>query len=126
MRTPAFLPKLATWFLLALPTIANAARVDFVRDVKPILELRCVRCHDSATAMKHLRLDRKDRAMLVIVPKKPGDSRLFLAAQSGYMPPGGPPLPSAELETLRRWILEGARWPNKMELVGRNPFQSKE
>jgi hypothetical protein len=106
--------------LVSLPLLA---KVDFVREVKPILELRCVRCHDSVTSMKHLRLDRKDRAMLVIVPKKPEDSRLFLAARSEYMPPGGPKLSAAELEILRRWIAEGARWPNKVELVGRNPFE---
>jgi hypothetical protein len=107
---------------LSLPLLA---KVDFIREVKPILELRCVRCHDSETAMKHLRLDRKDRAMLVIVPKKPEDSRLFLAARSGYMPPGGPHLSATDLEILRKWIAEGARWPKNVELVGRNPFQGK-
>jgi hypothetical protein len=109
-------------FTLLLVVLPVMAKVDFVREVKPILELRCVRCHDSVSAMKHLRLDRKDRAMLVIVPKKPEDSRLFLAARSGYMPPGGPMLSSAELETLQKWIAEGARWPNNAELVARNPF----
>jgi hypothetical protein len=106
-------------FACAMPLMA---KVDFVRDVKPILELRCVRCHNSETAGKHLRLDRKDRAMLVIVPKKPDDSRLLLAAKSGYMPPGGPPLPAPEMEILRKWIAEGARWPKNVELIGRSPF----
>lgn len=105
---------------LSLPVMA---KVDFVREVKPILELRCVRCHNSETAMEHLRLDRKDRAMLVIVPKRPEDSRLLLAAQSGYMPPGGPKLPDSEMEILRKWIAEGAHWPKNLELVGRSPFQ---
>jgi Planctomycete cytochrome C len=109
---------------LQLASLPLLAKVDFVREVKPILELRCVRCHNSLTAMKHLRLDRRDRAMLVIVPKRPEDSRLFLAARSEYMPPGGPKLSAAELEILRRWIAEGARWPNKVELVGRNPFET--
>lgn len=118
MRILAHLVAL-TLSLLSLPLFA---KVDFVRDVQPILELRCVRCHDSASAMKHLRLDRKDRAMLVIVPKKPQDSRMFLAAESGYMPPGGPKLPAAELETLRNWITEGAHWPTKVVLTARNPF----
>lgn len=116
MRT-LLLASTLTWFSLPL-----LAKVDFVRDVQPILELRCVRCHNTTSAMKHVRLDRRDRAMLVIVPKKPEDSRLFLAARSGYMPPGGPPLSAAELETLRKWIAEGARWPKKVELTARNPF----
>jgi hypothetical protein len=111
--------------LLGLGVFPLMAKVDFSRQVKPILELRCVRCHNSTTAMKHLRLDRRDRAMLVIVPKRPDDSRLLLAAQSGYMPPGGPTLSAAELQTLRSWIAEGARWPKKIELVARNPFEGK-
>jgi hypothetical protein len=119
MRIPVLLAAGA----LPFSSVSLMAKVDFVRDVKPILELRCVRCHSSETAMKHLRLDRKDRAMMVIVPKKPDDSRLLLAAQSGYMPPGGPKLPAAELEILRQWIAEGAHWPKKIELVGRSPFQ---
>ena len=73
--------------LALLSTLPLMAKVNFVRDVKPILELRCVRCHGAQVAMKNLRMNRKDRAMAVIVPKKPEDSRLFLAAQSGYMPP---------------------------------------
>jgi Planctomycete cytochrome C len=120
MRIPLCLVA-CTLQLVSLPLMA---KVDFIREVKPILELRCVRCHDSVTAMKHLRLDRKDRAMLVIVPKKPEDSRLFLAARSEFMPPGGPKLSAAELDTLRRWIAEGARWPKNLELVGRNPFET--
>ena len=111
-------------FALALVlTVPLAAKVNFVRDVKPILELRCVRCHGSELAMKNLRLSRKDRAMVVIVPGKPEESRLFLAAQSGFMPPGGPRLSADELETLRKWIAEGARWPKNVELSGRNPFK---
>lgn len=109
-------------YTLQFVSLPLFAKVNFVREVKPILELRCVRCHDSVTAMKHLRLDRRDRAMLVIVPKRPEDSRLFLAARSEFMPPGGPKLSATELETLRKWIAEGAHWPNKVVLVGRNPF----
>jgi hypothetical protein len=109
----------ATALLCAVPV---AAKVNFVREVKPILEIRCVRCHGAESAMKNLRLNRKDRAMMVIVPKKPEESRLFLAAQSGFMPPGGPKLPAAELETLRKWIAEGARWPKSVELTAKSPF----
>src|SRR5271167_2923190 len=98
------LAKIAGELLLGFGAFPLMAKVDFVREVKPILELRCVRCHDSTTAMKHLRLDRRDRAMLVIVPKRPNDSRLLLAADSGYMPPGGPRLSAVELKTLRSWI----------------------
>jgi uncharacterized membrane protein len=111
-----------TLLILVLCALPLSAKVDFVRDVKPILEIRCVRCHGAETAQKNLRLHRKDRAMLVIVPKKPEESRLFLAAQSGFMPPGGPKLSAAELETLRKWIAEGARWPKHVELAAKSRF----
>lgn len=105
--------------LLAAPL---SARINFVRDVQPILELRCVRCHGPDVAMRNLRLNTRNRAMLVIVPKKPEDSRLYLAAKSGFMPPGDQKLTAAELETLRKWIAEGARWPKNVELAPKNPF----
>jgi hypothetical protein len=70
--------------------------------------------------MRGVRLDRKDRAMMQIVKKKPGDSPLYNISKAGIMPPGGKKLTPAEIETLRKWIAEGARWPNGAELVGRN------
>ena len=109
--------------VLALPTTATAAaRVNFVRDVKPILENHCVRCHSSEIAMKRVRLNTKPRAMLVIVKDKPDDSLLYTTVKVGIMPPGPKKLSAAELETLRKWITEGARWPDGVELVGKNPF----
>jgi hypothetical protein len=98
------------------------ARVNFVRDVKPILENHCVRCHGSEVAMKRVRLNTKQRAMLVVVAKKPDDSLLYTTVKAGIMPPGPRKPSAAELETLRKWIEEGARWPDGVELVGKNPF----
>ncbi len=72
--------------------------------------------------MRGLRLDRKERAMMAIVKKRPSDSRMFAAMESGYMPPGGHKLTDAEIETIRKWIVEGARWPKGVELEGKNPF----
>ncbi len=100
----------------------TCAKVKFLRDVKPILENHCVRCHGEAGAMKGLRVDKKERAMLAIVAKKPEESRVYLAAKSGFMPPGQKKLSPVELEMLRRWIAEGAKWPKSIELVGKNPF----
>ncbi|MEO8028680.1 MAG: c-type cytochrome domain-containing protein [Bryobacteraceae bacterium] len=99
-----------------------SARVHFVRDVKPILENHCVRCHGSGSAMRGLRLDRRERAWMAIVKKKPEDSRIYLASKSGSMPPGDQKLTTKELRTLRQWILEGAKWPKGLELEGKNPF----
>jgi uncharacterized membrane protein len=109
--------------ILAFASTSHA-KVKFLRDVKPILENHCVRCHGDSGAMKGLRLDKKERAMMAIVAKKPNESCVYLAAKTGFMPPGQTKLSPAELETLRRWIAEGATWPKGVELVGKNPFAS--
>ena len=67
-----------------------------------------------------VRLDRKDRAMLQIVKKKPDDSPLYNVSKSGIMPPGGTNLTHAEVETLRKWFAEEAPWPNGAELAATN------
>ncbi len=96
------------------------AKVNFIRDVKPILEENCVRCHDADSVMRGVRLDRKDRAMMQIVKKKPEDSPLYNVSKSGIMPPGGTNLTHAEVETLRKWFAEEAPWPNGAELAATN------
>lgn len=98
------------------------ARVNFVRDVKPILEYNCVRCHGPDAAMKGIRLNTKERALMSVVPGKPDDSMLYNIAKVGRMPPGPKKLTPQQLETLRKWIAEGARWPKGVELEGKNPF----
>jgi len=108
--------------VLLIWTAPLVARVNFVRDVKPILENNCVRCHGEDGAMRGIRLDKKERALMTVVPKKPDDSLLYNMAKIGAMPPGPQKLTSAQLETLRKWIAEGAHWPKGIELVGKNPF----
>ncbi len=105
--------------LLAIPAFA---KVNFIRDVKPIIELHCVRCHGGDRPMKNLRLDTRERAMRSIVRGKPEDSAFYLAIKTSFMPPGADKVSPAELETLRRWIAEGARWPKNVALEAKNPF----
>ena len=83
-------------------------KVDFRKDIAPILENNCTACHSGAKVAK---LDRKS-----VVPGRPDASRLYLmaaipAGKPGAMPPGGPRLPNDQLATLRRWIEQGAEWP---------------
>jgi hypothetical protein len=112
----------------ALGTIRTAtADVDFSKDVKPILESTCVRCHGAQKSKGKLRLDTRDGLMKgsengpVIVPGKPDESKLFqLASQpkssEDRMPPEGEPLAKAQVETLKKWIAEGAKWPEGLVL----------
>ncbi len=95
--------------LLAALAIPAAARVKFNRDVRPILERHCVRCHGEERASRGVRLDRKERVLMIVVKGKPDDSRLYYTTKSGFMPPVAPKLSSSEQETIRKWIASGAR-----------------
>ena len=95
--------------------------VDFVRDVRPILETTCVACHGARKAGGGVRLDQREWALKVVTPGKPEQSRLYQSTQIapgrvGIMPPGGTPLTAEQAGTFRAWILEGAAWPNGVTL----------
>jgi formylglycine-generating enzyme required for sulfatase activity len=105
--------------------------VDFVTQVKPILETSCVRCHGPAHGNSHakggLRLDNKADAFkggddgVVIVPGQPDKSPLYTATilpadDEKKMPPKDETLTKAQTETLRLWIKQGANWPDGVTL----------
>ena len=112
--------------LLLPPSLAFAApkTVAFNRDVRPILSSNCFHCHgpDEKKREGGLRLDLQEAAFkggksgLAFEPGKPDDSDLLLRVQShdkdDVMPPpkSGKPLTPAQVETLRRWIAEGAEY----------------
>jgi hypothetical protein len=106
--------------LLALPQPPSAG-VDFARDVRPILERSCFECHGPALEEAGLRLDRRERFLSggasgkVVVPGNAGESLLYQRIVSPdpevRMPWYQEPLVAADIEILRRWIDEGASWP---------------
>src|SRR6476619_2056593 len=58
---------------------ASADRVNFTRDIRPILSDNCFACHgpDEKQRKAKLRLDTRDGARGVLAPGKPNDSELF-------------------------------------------------
>ncbi len=109
---------------------ARAADVDFVTQVKPILENNCVRCHNPEKAKNKLRLDNKADAFkggsdgVDIVPGDPAKSPLYTSTQlpdddDKKMPAKGESLSKEQAETLRLWILQGAKWPDGVTLIAR-------
>jgi hypothetical protein len=98
--------------------------IEFNRDVRPILADSCFRCHgpDAAARQADLRLDDEPAAKSprddgpAIVPGKPDDSQLWrritAADPDERMPPAdsGKSLTKQQIETLRRWIEQGAKW----------------
>ncbi len=112
--------------LLAVATPAGAAvKIDFNRDIRPILSDTCFACHgpDAKQLKGGLRLDLKESAFKAgksgaapIVPGKPEQSAVFKRVTTSdpddQMPPKkfGKQLSAAQVETLRRWIEEGAAY----------------
>jgi hypothetical protein len=111
--------------LALLTTSAFAAPVDFVREVRPILEKHCLECHGEKKQKSGLRLDIKSEAFKGgdnhapdILPGKASTSPLvhFLTSddEDEVMPPKGK-LPATDIEMLTRWINEGAKWPDGID-----------
>lgn len=111
---------------LSLPSAKaryQSAKVDFVRDIQPILQTHCAGCHGAAKQMAQLRLDNKRLALRVIVPGQSAQSRLLKRitvddSQHGEprMPKGGAALAPAQIELIKRWIDEGADWPDAVSV----------
>ncbi len=116
---------LALAAITGLLTVAGTAAeptVDFAREIQPIFQERCLACHGSQTQLHGFRLDRRsdafrggDSGVPAIIPGNSSDS-LLLRYVSGrdpevVMPPEGPPLTGEQVELLRRWIDQGAVWP---------------
>ncbi len=110
---------------------AGDGSVDFQRDVQPILAKHCYRCHGQVEDDREggLRLDVRESAVApadsgerAIVPGQPDASQLtkrLVADEDERMPPvdEGKPLTKQEIETLRRWIAEGALYARHWAFV---------
>ena len=113
--------------LQTLPSPANIT-TDFDRDIRPVLEDNCLRCHGPQKPKSHFRLDYREGALAGgdnntndIVP---GDStNSLLIAYVAYqvpdmeMPPvgRGKQLTSEQISLLRAWIDQGVSWSTTNE-----------
>ncbi len=108
----------------ALAGGAPVGRVQFNRDIRPILSDKCFLCHgpDRASRKADLRLDLRTDALAAhdggpaIVPGRSSDSELVRRIVSDdadeQMPPkaSGQKISPREVELLKRWIDEGAEY----------------
>ena len=95
-------------------------RLNFNRDIRPLLSDRCFACHgpDKNARKADLRLDRREVAVerKAIVPGNPSQSvlieRIFSTDPDVMMPPSklNKPLTTAERDLLKRWIVSGAEY----------------
>ena len=112
---------------LGVSLVLNAAtaaegKVDFVKDIQPILQQNCVKCHGVEKQKGKLRLDSREAAFkggkggpaLVAGDSAKSDAfrRINLPkSDDDFMPPESEPLPKAQLDLIKKWIDEGAVWP---------------
>ncbi|MBL9183923.1 MAG: DUF1553 domain-containing protein [Verrucomicrobiaceae bacterium] len=108
--------------LLAILCVPSALlAVDFDREIRPLLQERCIECHGEKKQKGELRLDAKVHAFKgghdgpAILAGKADASPLFQRVTSAdedeKMPPKGDPLTPAQISLLREWINSGAKWP---------------
>lgn len=122
---PNLIACLAILTAIAFP-LANARAQnppDFVREIAPLFEQHCIRCHQPGNKKGDISLatiaDLK--ANRHVVSGKPSESALLelVASRDGAkpkMPRQGRPLSEGEVAVLRRWIETGADWPETVVL----------
>jgi hypothetical protein len=122
---------------VALVSAAGASasaqeRIDFNRDIRPILSNNCYKCHgfDDKTREAGLRLDQREVAtaalesgVTAIVPGKSAESELVKRVSSKdpdlKMPPvdSGKRLTDDEIAKLARWVDEGAEYKGHWSFI---------
>ena len=107
---------------------AKGKKVDFEKDVKPVLETHCLQCHneksDFAGLKFHTRkmiIDATKIDRPILIPGNARNSSLYLVtALPKYfveaMPAQGHQLSEEQKDKIYRWIQQGAKWPVDLRL----------
>ncbi|MEM6915111.1 MAG: c-type cytochrome domain-containing protein, partial [Verrucomicrobiota bacterium] len=117
--------------LLAASSAEAKPTVDFHKEIQPILEFNCVKCHHEPKVKGGLRFD---QAALffeggdggpALIKGDPDNSLMIEMVELPHddidsMPPEGRKLYDHEIAKLRKWIEEGAHWPEETLLVARD------
>lgn len=115
----AFTPEQAA----QLPPPAEAP-VDFQKDIKPVLDASCIKCHGRGKSKGGFAIDNRETFLKggdsgpAVIPGKSGES-LLVEMVSGIdpdivMPQKGSKLTTAQVSAFRRWIDDGAPWDDSV------------
>lgn len=121
---PASIPTATTAPATAAPTAAAAptatsaaapaTTVSFSKDVLPIFQRSCIKCHGGDSTEEGLVLKTAAQVIkgsnngTVITPGKAAESLLVKQITSGKMPKRANPLPKAEVDLIAAWVNAGA------------------
>jgi formylglycine-generating enzyme required for sulfatase activity/mono/diheme cytochrome c family protein len=110
--------------------LAAAEPVDFTKQIKPMLEQSCIKCHGEEKPKGRLNLTTRAAALKggddgpSLVPGKPDESSLYTTTvlpldHDDFMPPQPKekPLTKAQTDLLKAWIEQGAPWPEGAPLA---------
>lgn len=107
-------------------------RIDFNRDIRPILNKNCISCHGGVKQAGEVSFIYREQVLgkgksdrSIVIPGKPSASELIARVTSNdpevRMPPSEPPLQPEQILLLRRWIEEGAPWEDYWAFVSPKP-----
>jgi hypothetical protein len=102
--------------------------IDFNRDIRPILNEKCVACHGGVRQLGDVSFIYREEALgkgksgrPTVVPGRPRASELMARVTSHdpetRMPYRASPLETREIDLLRQWIEEGAHWEDHWAFV---------
>ncbi|RYD32275.1 MAG: DUF1549 domain-containing protein, partial [Verrucomicrobiaceae bacterium] len=123
-------PSVALLSLLSAFPVLGEDRVEFNRDIRPILTKHCTACHGGVKEAGEVSFIYREKALAPaesgkapIVPRKPGESEMVHRLRSKDpdeimpKPKHGPPLPEEEIALVERWIAQGAEWEEHWAFV---------
>jgi Protein of unknown function (DUF1553)/Protein of unknown function (DUF1549)/Planctomycete cytochrome C len=110
-------------FFSCLPSVTRAGELDFARDVAPIFEAHCYKCHGTEmqkggiglATWHHSRKHADSGAPLFVAGASEQSLLIHVVGESDpakRMPRKAEPLSEIQITTLRRWIDEGGKWPD--------------
>ena len=128
--------SIAVATLLTVSTQAADQKVDFVKEIQPILEKSCIQCHGPEKHKSNLRLDTKEAAFkggkggLAIVAGDATKSDMYHRItlpkdHDDVMPNKGDLLTKAQTDLIRDWINQGANWPEGVVAKSSAPAEAE-
>src|ERR1700751_4741430 len=113
---------------------SHQSAIDFNTQVKPIFNKKCITCHGGVRRKSNFSLLFRSDALAInksgkaaIIPGDPDHSEMIRRLTSNdldeRMPYKHDPLTKDEIEVLRRWIKQGAKWGDHWAYVSVKPVE---